>query len=102
MSKSINWDDVPDEMFEDMLHKNVKAMKIVYGGPNIHASTWTPFSFMDPVPTRSDDEPTPVIQLTEEQIRQMRKDSGLCPTCGVPGEWKSLAMTCKEHGVFIG
>lgn len=41
--------------------------------------------------------------LTSKKIRKkQRRDSGLCPECGLPGEWRAMAMVCDEHGVFLG
>lgn len=41
--------------------------------------------------------------LTSKQLlRQNKIDSGLCPDCGKPGEWVTMAMVCKEHGIFLG
>jgi hypothetical protein len=41
--------------------------------------------------------------LTSKQLlKQARIDAGLCPTCSQPGEWITMAMVCKKHGIFLG
>jgi hypothetical protein len=41
--------------------------------------------------------------LTSKKLQRIRRiASGRCPECDVPGVWKTMAMVCEEHGVFLG
>lgn len=47
------------------------------------------------------------IQITfsqfKDKLKEQWKKAGLCPECGDVGEWKAMALFCKNgHGHFAG
>ena len=39
----------------------------------------------------------------EEDAVAVRKRDGLCPRCGDAGEWRAMALVCRNgHGTFVG
>lgn len=124
--------DLPDEMYEDLLHAKVRNATKQLGkwGDELLAKMNTPEQkqIMRDIwkagwilpPTSAtpvdpddelgelewdDDEVTQPLGLSPEEIWTMQdqwKKDGLCPQCGHKGEWRGMACVCPKHGKFMG
>lgn len=99
--------DLPDEMYEDLLHAKMRnATKVGWILPPAAATPVDPDDELSELDMEWDeDEVTQPMGLTPDQIWELQdqwKKDGLCPQCGHKGEWRGMACVCPKHGKFMG
>lgn len=58
--------------------------------------------YVNPDEFEDDEKTDPAIKLATPDLKAQRKKDGLCPECGVAGEWKAMACVCPVHGRYMG